>query len=56
VTPRADGQPSRREWLVSWSEGDYPIDDYQVAITVVGGGTVTASLPRDRGLGPPGVP
>lgn len=37
----ATGEHSRREWIVSWNEGDYAIDDYQVTIGVVGGGSVT---------------
>ncbi len=37
----ATGAHSRREWIVSWSEGDYAIDDYTVTIGVTGGSVVT---------------
>jgi len=40
ATPVA-GDPSGREWILSWSHAPYPIDHYEVVLTVVGGGTHT---------------
>jgi hypothetical protein len=40
ATP-APGDASNREWILSWTHADYPIDDYTVLATVQNGGSVT---------------
>ena len=37
----APGDASSREWILSWSHADYPIDDYTMALAIQNGGTVT---------------
>jgi hypothetical protein len=37
----APGDASGREWVLSWTHGDYPKDDYRVDLTVAGGVTLT---------------
>jgi hypothetical protein len=37
----APGDASNREWILSWTHADYPIDDYTVLATVQNGGSVT---------------
>ncbi len=38
---QAPGDASGREWILTWSHADYPIDGYPVLLSVQGGGTVT---------------
>lgn len=40
ATP-APGDASNREWILSWTHADYPIDDYTVMAAVQNGGTIT---------------
>jgi hypothetical protein len=40
ATP-APGDVSNREWILSWTHADYPIDDYAVMAAVQNGGTIT---------------
>jgi hypothetical protein len=35
------GDASDREWILSWTHPDYPIDDYVVVASVQGGGSIT---------------
>ena len=35
------GDPSGREWTLSWTHAPYPIDQYTVVLSVAGGGTHT---------------
>jgi hypothetical protein len=37
----APGDPSGREWILSWVHPPYPIDEYTLIMTIQGGGTVT---------------
>lgn len=38
---QAPGDASGREWILSWSHADYPIDDYVVVASILNGGSVT---------------
>jgi len=40
ATP-APGDASGREWVLSWTHADYPIDDYTLVASVQNGGSVT---------------
>ena len=40
ATPAA-GDASNREWILSWTHADYPIDDYTAVLAILNGGTVT---------------
>ena len=33
--------PSGREWVLNWTHGDYPIDDYTLVMSIKNGGSVT---------------
>jgi len=35
------GDTSGREWILSWTHTDYPIDDYVLLMSIQGGGSVT---------------
>ena len=35
------GDASGREWILSWTHTDYPIDDYVLVMSIQNGGTVT---------------
>ena len=35
------GAHSGREWILSWTHANYPIDSYQVVLAVQGGGSIT---------------
>ena len=37
----APGDPSGREWILSWTHADYPIDDYALVMSIANGGSVT---------------
>jgi len=37
----APGDPSGREWILSWTHSDYPIDDYVLVMSIQNGGSVT---------------
>lgn len=37
----APGDASGREWILSWTHGDYPKDDYRIDLVVDGGVTLT---------------
>jgi hypothetical protein len=38
------GDASGREWILSWTHPDYPIDSYALTMAVQGGGTVTRTF------------
>jgi hypothetical protein len=38
------GDNSGREWILSWAHADYPIDSYELIMSVVNGGSVTRSF------------
>src|SRR5262249_8867664 len=45
------GDASGREWILSWSHADYPIDNYVLVMSIHGGGTVTRTF-RDTAGAP----
>ena len=48
---QAPGDASGREWILSWNHADYPIDDYQVQLSVQGGGTIPLRFRVTAGAG-----
>lgn len=37
----ASGVHSGREWVLTWPSAAYPVDDYELVVSIAGGGTVT---------------